>query len=40
MAWTLRPFVGDPTKAFILFLKPGGNIYADVLRSIGEVLGF
>lgn len=39
MAWTLSPFVGDPRQPFILFRQVGGNFYADVLSSIGTLLG-
>ena len=40
MAWTLRPFIGDPNYDFELFRQLGGNFYANVLISIGEILGF
>lgn len=40
MAWALRPFVGAPSLEFELFRNLGGNFYANVLGSIGEVLGF
>lgn len=40
MAWTLRPFIGAPGKPFVLFLQLGGNIYADVISTIGEILGY
>jgi len=40
MAWTLRPFVGYPYAKFELIRQLGGNFYADVFRSIGELLGF
>lgn len=40
MAWTLRPFLGDPTKEFILFIQLGGNIYADIARTLAALLGF
>jgi len=40
MAWTLRPFVGAPGLPFELFRQLGGNFYANVLASIGEILGF
>ena len=40
MAWTLRPFIGYPDAQFELFRELGGNFYADILVSIGEVLGF
>ncbi|MGD2105397.1 MAG: actin-binding WH2 domain-containing protein, partial [Anaerolineae bacterium] len=40
MAWTLRPFVGAPGLPFELFRQLGGNFYANVLASLGEVLGF
>ena len=40
MAWTLRPFVGYPDAKFELIRELGGNFYADIFRSIGELLGF
>lgn len=40
MAWTLRPFVGDPNAPFELFRQFGGNFYTDIFRSLGEFLGF
>ena len=40
MAWTLRPFVGYPNSKFELIRELGGNFYADIFRSIGELLGF
>jgi hypothetical protein len=40
MAWTLRPFVGHPQSKFELIRQLGGNFYADIFRSLGELLGF
>lgn len=40
MAWTLRPFIGAPTMEFELFRQLGGNFYANIFASIGEILGF
>jgi hypothetical protein len=40
MAWTLRPFMGFPSAPFELVRQLGGNFYADILASIGEILGF
>lgn len=40
MAWTLRPFVGAPSMPFELFRQLGGNFYANIFASLGEVLGF
>ena len=40
MAWTLRPFVGYPGATFELVRELGGNFYANILYSIGEMLGF
>mgnify|MGYP001041400022 CR=1 FL=1 len=40
MAWTLRPFVGAPGLPFELFRQLGGNFYANILASFGEILGF
>jgi hypothetical protein len=39
MAWTLRPFVGAPGLPFELFRQLGGNFYANIFASIGEILG-
>ena len=40
MAWTLRPFIGYPDAKFELIRELGGNFYANILVSMGEVLGF
>ena len=40
MAWTLRPFIGAPSMTFELFRQLGGNFYANIFASIGEILGF
>ncbi len=40
MAWTLRPFIGAPGMEFELFRQLGGNFYANIFASIGEILGF
>jgi len=40
MAWTLRPFIGAPSMNFELFRQLGGNFYANIFASIGEILGF
>jgi hypothetical protein len=40
MAWTLRPFIGDPNYGFELFRQAGGNFYTNVWFSLGEFLGF
>lgn len=40
MAWTLRPFVGAPGLPFELFRQLGGNFYANIFASIGEMMGF
>jgi hypothetical protein len=39
MAWTLRPFVGYPGANFEPLREIGGNFYANVFTSIGELLG-
>nr|MDT0660695.1 hypothetical protein [Micromonospora sp. DSM 115978] len=39
LAWTLRPFFGDPGQPFGVFREVGGTFYADVLRTIGDLLG-
>jgi hypothetical protein len=40
MAWTLRPFIGAPGLQFEMFRQLGGNFYANIFASIGEILGF
>ena len=40
LAWTIRPFIGAPGEDFELFRQLGGNFYADIWSSIGEILGF
>jgi len=40
MAWTLRPFIGAPSMEFELFRQLGGNFYANILASLGEIFGF
>ena len=40
MAWTIRPFIGDPGAPFEIFRQLGGNFYSNVIWSIGEILGF
>ena len=40
MAWTLRPFIGAPSMGFEMFRQLGGNFYANIFASIGEILGF
>jgi len=39
MAWTLRPFIGFPGAKFEVVRQLGGNFYANILASIGEILG-
>jgi hypothetical protein len=34
LAWTLRPFFGDPDKPFALFRHISGTFYADILHTI------
>lgn len=38
MAWTLSPFLGDPTNPFVLVAQHGGNFYADVINSLTTLL--
>ena len=38
LAWTLRPFFGDPGHPFALFRKIEGTFYADIFRTIGHLL--
>ncbi|MFY1633896.1 hypothetical protein ACN27F_11545 [Solwaraspora sp. WMMB335] len=39
LAWTLRPFFGDPGGPFSVFREIDGTFYADLLRTIGRLLG-
>jgi hypothetical protein len=39
MAWTLRPFMGEPGRPFYVLIQLGGNFYADVIQSIGKLIG-
>ena len=39
LAWTLRPFFGDPGSPFAVFREVGGTFYADVFSTIGHLLG-
>lgn len=39
LAWTLRPFFGSPDKPFQLFRSIGGTFYADILQTIGRLIG-
>ena len=34
LGWTLRPFFGDPDKAFILFRSIDGNFYLGVIEAL------
>ncbi|MFV2021258.1 hypothetical protein [Micromonospora sp. LOL_023] len=38
LAWTLRPFFGDPDAQFGVFREIEGTFYADLLRSIGQLI--
>jgi hypothetical protein len=37
LAWTLRPFFGDPDAPFALFREISGTFYSDILRTIGDL---
>jgi hypothetical protein len=39
LAWTLRPFFGDPGRGFSVFRHISGTFYADILHTIGRLLG-
>jgi hypothetical protein len=39
LAWTLRPFFGDPGKPFALFRDIDGTFYGDILSTLGSLLG-
>ncbi len=38
LAWTLRPFFGDPGKPFELFRDINGTFYGDILSTLGSLL--
>jgi hypothetical protein len=37
LAWTLRPFFGNPDRPFQLFRDIEGTFYADILQTIGKL---
>lgn len=37
LAWTLRPFVGEPHEPFQVFRKIEGNFYVNIIHTIGEL---
>jgi hypothetical protein len=39
LAWTLRPFFGDPDAPFALFREISGTFYGDILQTIGQLFG-
>jgi hypothetical protein len=39
LAWTLRPFFGNPDKPFEPFRHLEGTFYADIFRTIGHLFG-
>ncbi len=39
LAWTLRPFFGDPDAPFALFREISGTFYSDILQTIGTLFG-
>ena len=39
LAWTLRPFFGDPGQPFELFRDISGTFYSDILNTLGSLLG-
>lgn len=39
LAWTLRPFFGDPDEPFALFREISGTFYGDILQTIGRLFG-
>jgi hypothetical protein len=40
MAWTLSPFMGDPSRPYIFIAQEGGNFYTDVFHALLVLLGF
>jgi hypothetical protein len=39
MSWALRPFIGDPEKAFTWFRQRHSNFFLDVIKSISDLFG-
>jgi hypothetical protein len=39
LAWTLRPFFGNPNQTFAIFRDIESNFYIQVIKLIGNVLG-
>ncbi|MCP2730140.1 actin-binding WH2 domain-containing protein [Limnofasciculus baicalensis] len=39
LAWTLRPFFGNPGTEFVLFREMEGNFYLSLMQAIGQILG-
>ena len=39
LAWTLRPFFGDPGQPFELFRDIDGTFYSNILSTLGSLLG-
>jgi hypothetical protein len=39
LAWTLRPFFGDPGQPFELFREIDGTFYGNILSTLGSLLG-
>ena len=37
LAWTLRPFFGDPNQAFQIFRSIGGNFYVNIVKTLMEL---
>ncbi len=40
LAWTLRPFFSSPGESFALFRQIESNFYIEVIKIIGNVIGF
>ncbi|MGK5680446.1 hypothetical protein [Actinoplanes sp. URMC 104] len=38
LAWTLRPFFGSPDKPFSLYRDIDGNFYAEIFRTIADLV--
>jgi hypothetical protein len=38
LAWTLRPFFGDPGQPFALFRHISGTFYADIVHTIARIV--
>jgi hypothetical protein len=38
MGWILRPFIGNPDEPFVWFRERGGNVFADILGAVRDLV--